>query len=421
MMNWRVYPRSISAGALLAAALSATARPTRAAGLVEAWGNNQYGTLGNGTTTESDMPVVVSKLSGVTAIAGGGVHSLAVQNGGIYAWGYNAYGQIGNGTTTTTAPYGIITPVAVSGPPSLSSSVTAIAGGADHSLAVQNGDVYAWGLNNYGQLGNNSTFNSSVPVAVSGLSSGVSAVACGEYHSLAVQNGGVYSWGYNGQGQLGNNTTIDSSVPVAVSGLSSGVTAIAGGYGHSLAVQNGGVYAWGDNTYGDLGNNSTTNSSVPVAVSGLSSGVTAIAGGYGHSLAVQNGGVYAWGENFNGQLGDGTTTNHLTPEQIDPTDLTHIIAVAANTYGLSSYALSSDGTIWDWGDNQYGELGQGNTTSQYLTPQHLLPPTGYVFTAISANDEGAEAILTPVAVPEPASLSLLALASVAMLRRRCRA
>ena len=218
--------------------------------------------------------------------------------------------------------------------------------------------------------------------------------------------------------QLGNNSTTNSSLPVAVSGLASGVTAIAGGYYHSLAVQNGGVYAWGFGANGQLGNNSSTSSSVPVAAIGLSSGVTAITCGRYDSLAVQNGSVFAWGYNADGELGDGTTTNQLTPEKIDPAYLNHIIAIAADNIGSSSYALSSDGSIWDWGFNAHGELGLGNTTYDYLTPQHLLPPSGYVFTSISANAEGAVATLAPASVPEPTSLSLLALSGAALLRHR---
>jgi len=278
----------------------------------------------------------------------------------VYDWGS---GELGNGTTTNSS-----SPIAVS---SLSSGVTAIAG-ALHSLAVQNGGVYAWGYNGDGQLGDGTTTLRSSPVAVIGLSSGVTSVAAGDNHSLAVRNGGVWAWGYNDVGQLGNGTTTNSSTPVAVSGLSSGVTAIAAGKFNGLAVQNGAALAWGYNGNGQLGNGTMNSSNTPIAVSGLSSGVTAIAAGKFNGLAVQNGQVWAWGFNNDGNLGDGTKTDHLTPEQIDPTDLKNIIAVAAE-YN-SSYALSSDGSIWDWGYNADGELGLGNTTSPYLTPRTCCPP-----------------------------------------------
>ena len=137
-------------------------------------------------------------------------------------------------------------------------------------------------------------------------------------------------------------------------------------------MQNGAALAWGYNGNGQLGNGTMNSSNTPIAVSGLSSGVTAIAAGKFNGLAVQNGQVWAWGFNNDGNLGDGTKTDHLTPEQIDPTDLKNIIAVAAE-YN-SSYALSSDGSIWDWGYNADGELGLGNTTSPYLTPRTCCPP-----------------------------------------------
>ena len=224
-------------------------------------------------------------------------------------------------------------------------------------------------------------------------------------------------WGASYAGELGNGTSSGyTSVPGQVTGLSSGVTAIAAGCWHSLAIQNGAAWAWGDNVYGELGNGTSGNSSaLPVQAIGLSSGVTAVAGGDYFSLALMNGNVYAWGYNNVGQLGDGTTTIfRSTPELIDPTDLHNIIAVAGGSE--SGYALCSDGSIWDWGDNTYGELGLGNTT-EYLTPQHLRPPTGYAFTALDASCDGycALAILTPV--PEPDSLSLLALGLLPLLAR----
>ena len=274
----------------------------------------------------------------------------------------------------------------------------------------------AWGFNGDGELGNGSKTNSNQPVAVTGMSSGVTAISGGVEHSLAVQNGGLYAWGYNYYGQLGNGTTNNSTTPVALTGvLSSGVTAIAAGNDFSLAVQNGKIYAWGYNSYGQLGNGLwglEYYTDTPASVTGLSS-VTAISAGYFHSLAVQNGNVYAWGWNIAGQLGDGTTNNGLTPEEIDPTDLHNIVAVAGG-YD-SSYALSSDGSLWVWGDNNYGELGLGTSTTVYLTPQHLLPPSGYLFTSISSNDVSVLATLE--AVPEPTSLSLLALGLLSLLAR----
>ena len=384
------------------------------AAMAVAWGQNDYDQLGNGNMTDSSSPVAVRRMStNIYAVTGGFKHTLAVQNGGVYAWGSNLYGELGNGSN---AQYIVAAPVI-----GLTHSVSAIAAGEYDSLAVQNGAVYSWGWNNFGQLGNGTTTTSYAPIAVNALSGSVTAIASGGLFNLAIQNGGVYSWGYNFDGELGNGSVTTTGyhgvdTPVAINKLSTGVTVIAGGASHALAIQNGSIYAWGNNGQGELGNGSTINSATPVAVQDLSSGVTAIAGGNLFSLAVKNGGVYSWGYNNVGQLGDGTTNNEVVPEQIDPKVLTNIVAVSANVY--SSYALSSDGSLWDWGSNAYGDLGLGSVTTDYLTPQHLLPPTGYVFTSIEANSDGFDAVATFAAVPEPACLSLLATTGLAFLRRR---
>jgi alpha-tubulin suppressor-like RCC1 family protein len=314
-----------------------------------AWGRNTFGELGDGTTTDSSTPVQVSGLPGVTAIAAGIVHSLALRgDGSVWAWGNNLHGELGDGTTTDSS-----TPVQVSG----LSGVTAIAGGTYHSLGLRSdGTVWAWGDSTYGQLGNGTTTDSSTPVQVSGLS-GVTAIAVGSYHSLALRNDGtVWAWGNNNHGKLGNGTTTDSSTPVQVSGLS-GVTAIAGGFNHSLALRSDGtVWAWGENIWGQLGNGTTTDSSTPVQVSGLS-GVTAVAAGSLHGVALRSDGtVWAWGSNGYDQLGNGIFDSS-TPVQVS--GLSGVTAIAAG--GNHSVALRSDGTAWGWGDNTYGQVGNGTT------------------------------------------------------------
>ncbi len=166
-----------------------------------------------------------------------------------------------------------------------------------------------------------------------------------------------------------------------------------------MAIQNGGVHSWGENDDGQLGAGFIADSNTPVPVSGMSSGVTAIAAGEYHSLAVKNGNVYAWGDNEFAQLGSGNTNDSHVALHIDPTDLTNIVSVAAGCF--SSYALSSDGSLWVWGDNEYGELGLGTTTSHYVTPQHLLPPSGYKFTSIDAGAVSFQALATVSSIAEP--------------------
>ena len=402
-------------------------------GTVVGWGANNDGQLGNGTTTNSSTPVHVDgidgsgTLTGVVAVAAGGVHSLALRSdGSVVAWGDNAQGQLGNGTAT-----GSVTPVQVQGVGGTGTltGVVAIAS-AEHSLALRSdGSVVAWGYNAQGQLGDGTSTNSPTPVEVEGVSgvgtlTGIVAIAAGGNHSLALRSDGtVVSWGYNGFGQLGNGTTTNSPTPVEVEGVSgvgslTGVVAIAAGATHSLALRSDGtVVAWGYNTDGELGDGTTTNSPTPVEVQGVGgsgtlSGVVAIAGGYDHSVALRlNGSVVAWGDNDEGQLGNGTTTNSFTPVKVQGVGgsgtLTGVVAIAVGS--LHSVALRSDGTVVAWGFNGDGELGNATTTGSF-TPVPVLGVAGSgtlagVVTFVSGNTaahtlaiQGAFARLSPVSI-----------------------
>lgn len=340
----------------------------------------------------STKPIDVSNLSGVTAVVAGGrfeeQFSLALlENGTVVAWGSNNDGQLGNGTTNASD-----VPVAVKE----LKGVTAIAAGADFGLALlKNGAVMAWGDNAQGQLGNGTTTNSDVPVEATGLSEAVTAIGAGGEHSLAVLTGGaVVAWGENNNGQLGNGTETSSDVPVAVCAVGTsapcvshleGASAVAGNSNDSAALlSNGTVVDWGNGSYGALGNGTETNSHVPVAVSGLS-GVTAIAdGGYGENggepftlALLGNGTVEAWGDNGEGQLGVGTSTGPENCEHpvvgpacsktpVAVSGLSGVTAVAAR--GDHSLALLSAGTARAWGENSEGELGDGMSTG----PEHCL-------------------------------------------------
>ena len=295
---------AVSGGALYSLALKSD-------GTAWAWGDNGYGQLGVDTmTVVSTTPVQVSSLNNVIAISAGAIHSLALKNDGtVWAWGHNgSYGLLGDGTTTSS-----YIPVQVS---SLN-DVIAIAAGDLHSLALKNdGTAWAWGHNGYGQLGvGTMTVVSRTPVQVSSLND-VFAISGGCHHSMALKKDGTaWAWGLNDYGQLGIGTTANSYIPAQISSLS-GVSAITGGHRHSLALKNDDtVWAWGINQWGQLGDGTTTNSSIPIQISSLS-GVSAIAQGWDHSLALRTDGtVWAWGYNPVGQLGDGTMTNRYTPIQ----------------------------------------------------------------------------------------------------------
>ena len=301
------------------------------------------------------------------SIDAGSNHSFAIRNDGtLWSWGHNYYGQLGDGTTINRN-----TPVQISN----LTGITTIAAGDAHSLAVKNdGMVWSWGSNTNGQLGDGTTINRNTPVQVSNLT-GITTIAPGGMHSLAVKNNGtVWSWGYNYYGQLGDGTQTNRTAPVQVPNLTD-ITAIATGFHHSLAVNNDGtVWAWGCNINGRLGDGTQTNRTAPVQVSNLTD-ITTIATGSDYSLAVRNDGtVWAWGCNTNGQLGDGTTTDRNTPVQVS--NLTGIVAVTAG-YN-HSLAVRNDGTVWAWGCNANGQFGVGTSTTTQKTPVQVSNLTGIV-------------------------------------------
>jgi alpha-tubulin suppressor-like RCC1 family protein/Mg-chelatase subunit ChlD len=326
-------------------------------GAAKAWGSNSQGQLGSGGG-DSYTPVSVLNLTGITSVAAGAEHSLAVKSDGtVWAWGQNANGELGDGTLTDRSA-----PVQVSG----LTSVIAVAGGTAHSLALKSdGTVWAFGFNQNGQLGDGTTTQRTTPVRVSGLT-GVIAIAAGSDHSVALKSDGtIWAWGKNTNGQLGDGTKQKRTTPVR-SGTLTGMTAITAGGDSTFAVKSDGtVRAWGYNFYGQLGDGTTTLRTSPVTVTGLTN-VTAVAAGSDHSLALKTDGtVWAWGNNGLGQLGDGTTTNRSVA--VRSGTLSGVARLAAGAH--HSVALKTDGSVWTWGYNIFGQLGDGTTTTRSTAAQ----------------------------------------------------
>ena len=369
------------------------------AGKVYCWGANDYGQLGNGDTTGATQysPVAVDTsgvlngktITQISSIDRGATIALA-SDGTAYTWGLNSYGQLGNGDTTGANQY---SPVAVDTSGVLNGkTITQISSGGHSAITAlaSDGTVYSWGLNDYGQLGNGDTTgaNQYSPVAVvtSGVLNGktitqISSDSYGTRIALA-SDGTVYGWGRNDDGQLGNGDTIGanqySPVAVVTSGVLNGKTIThlsSGGYGTTIAVASDGtVYSWGLNNYGELGNGDTTgaNRYSPVAVdtSGVLNGKTITqisSGGYGTIIAVASDGTaYTWGHNLFGQLGNGDTTgaNRYSPVAVDTSGVLKgktITQISSSDYG-TIIVLASDGTVYGWGANNDGQLGNGDTT-----------------------------------------------------------
>ena len=299
-------------------------------GATLAWGNNYYGRLGNDSTTDRPYPdAVLGDLTNVVAVSAKLSHSLALKmDGTVWSWGNNQYGKLGDNTTTTRK-----TPIQVLGPGGTGflTRMVAVSAGWNHSLAVRSdGTAWSWGYNAYGKLGDDTTTTRKTPIQVhgvggAGFATNVVAVSAGYRHSLALaKDGTVLAWGYNESGRLGDGTTTTRKAPVEVTGLPSNIVAVAAGRTHSLALDsNGGVWAWGKNLNGELGIDSTVKSLTPVQVlapdgTNVLSNIVAISAGWNHNLALAaDGSLYAWGLNNKGQLGDGTTTKRLIPVLVD--------------------------------------------------------------------------------------------------------
>jgi len=309
-------------------------------------------------------------------------------------WGYNAQGQLGDGTTTSRS---------LSGDIRTGSDVVQVAAGNGHGLALRSdGTVWAWGFNGLGELGDGTRTSRSTPVRVIGLT-GVTQVAASGAFSLALRSDGtVWAWGDNRAGQLGRGTTSNHEVtPARVTGLA-GVTKISAGADFALALRSDGtVSAWGDNRRGQLGNGTAASSPVPVKVAGLSQ-VTGISAGYDSSMATRTNGisaitsVWTWGGNDFGQLGDGTLTSHSTPERVTglPVYIAGISAGGGFTARLGdgisatggfATVLGTDGTVWAWGDDSAGQLGNARSSIPVTRPVNTIG-AGSGITQLSAGD-----------------------------------
>ncbi|MEO6703601.1 MAG: chromosome condensation regulator RCC1 [Jatrophihabitantaceae bacterium] len=325
------------------------------------WGNNQYGQLGDGNFVGSPKPVDVTGLTADPALTlSRAVHNCSLlSTGSVECWAMNIYGQLGNGTFTNSSKA-----IPVKG---LTGAVRLLAVGGDHTCVTYQADdtTWCWGQNKYGELGDGTlTVASTKPVQVKGMPSPPVKMIAGLWHTCAIlKDGTTWCWGFNGEGQLGIGTqSLASPKPVQVKGLPSTPTQLVLGLFHTCAlVQDGSTWCWGEGKYGQLGNGSTKLAVKPTRVVGLPSNPTQIyAGGFHTCATFADGTMSCWGQNIFGQLGNGNNKNQLKPVAVKGFRPNPTLVAAGNLHTCAAYA---DGAVNCWGLNSDGQLGNGTKVS----------------------------------------------------------
>lgn len=336
-----------------------------AGGSVKCWGESDDGRLGTGDTSDQTQPRDVLQLSGASEIGAGNAHTCARTGSGMRCWGDNSYGQVGDGTwTTRTIP--VTTQIAM--------SVASIAVGGYHTCARSAaGAVQCWGRNYDGQLGDGTTSNRNLPVNADGLSGGVTRLSAGGYHTCALAAGATLKcWGANSNGQVGDGTTDRRERPTAVVDAPVPVTELSLGEVHTC-VRGGAntFHCWGDANYGKLGRFTPSNvsySNRPAAVTGLESPIVALSTFEQTTCAVTDtGGARCWGDNYYGQLGNGVEFSGGS--MIDFSGPSRVVSLHADVRDIAAgryhaCAAKTDGSVWCWGRNNYFQLADGTTINR---------------------------------------------------------
>jgi alpha-tubulin suppressor-like RCC1 family protein len=363
--NW------VSFGASAGGYYTAATYAVQSDGSLWAWGLNTSGQLGDGTLVSKHVPTQVNVTDNVIAnMSSGSFHIVAVKTDGtLLSWGLNSKGQVGNGTTTNqSAPVQIGT----------DNNWVSASGGYLHTVALKsNGTIWAWGYNLYGQLGNGTNTDVSVPTQI-GTDNKWSAIYAGGDFSMALKSDGtLWAWGSNARGELGDGTTTDENTPIQIGTDNKWVSLSPNGKQVMAIKSDGTLWAWGSNSYGQLGNGTNTDVSVPTQIGTDNKWISVASGGYSTIALKSDGTIWSCGRNDIGELGNGTYTNSNTLAQIGTDNNWMQLSVKGGGYyyyspttrqiNISppvlevehSLALKSNGTLWGWGQNGAGELGDG--------------------------------------------------------------